>query len=66
MKITVNNIEKEIHDGTTIEQFVVEENNTTAGIAIAVNDRVVRRAQWSETQLNDGDSVVLIKAAFGG
>lgn len=36
------------------------------GIAVAVNDRVVRRADWEHTVLNDGDRVEVITAFQGG
>ena len=36
------------------------------GVALAVNNRIVPRAAWAETALNEGDNVTIIKAAFGG
>ena len=36
------------------------------GLAIAVNGAVVRRADWDETTLNDGDAVEFVKLFAGG
>ena len=36
------------------------------GTAVAVNERVVPRARWPETELCDGDVVEIIRAAQGG
>ena len=41
---------------------------TTAptGVAAAVNGEVVRRADWPQTQLADGDEVEVVTATQGG
>ena len=36
------------------------------GIAVAVNDRVVRRADWPEVVVQEGDRVEIITASQGG
>jgi len=36
------------------------------GVAVAVNDRVVRRAEWGESLLADDDRVEIIRAVQGG
>jgi sulfur carrier protein len=36
------------------------------GIAVAVNDEVVPRSQWSAHELADGDRVEIIRATQGG
>ena len=33
---------------------------------IALHNRMVPRAEWENTVLNEGDSLVIIKAACGG
>ena len=38
----------------------------TSGIAVALNNLVIPNAQWEETLLVDGDSILLITAAQGG
>lgn len=36
------------------------------GLAVAVNGRVVPRAQWAETELGPGDAVEIVKPFAGG
>ena len=36
------------------------------GVAVAVGDRVVRRADWRSTPVGEGDRVEIITAAQGG
>lgn len=36
------------------------------GVAVAINERVVRRAVWEQTMLRDGDRVEIITAMQGG
>ncbi len=36
------------------------------GVAIAVNGRVVRRAAWGETPVNEGDRIEIVRAMQGG
>ena len=46
-----------------LEQLAMDRSER---IAIAVNDRVVRRADWSGHELQDNDQVVLIAPIQGG
>ena len=43
MKATVNGDQRELAEGTTLEALMRELGATQDGIAVAVNDRVVRR-----------------------
>lgn len=36
------------------------------GVAVAVNDRLVRRGAWSGTTVSDGDRVEIVTARQGG
>lgn len=40
--------------------------HTTKGIAVALNNQVVPRAQWPDTPLNDRDTILIITATQGG
>ena len=39
---------------------------SSAGVAVAVNNAVVRRADWAVKTLSDGDKVMVITAVCGG
>ena len=36
------------------------------GIAVALNDAVVRRSEWNTTQISNGDRIEVITAMQGG
>ncbi len=36
------------------------------GIAVAVNDTVIPKQEWSEKKLNHNDKILIIKATQGG
>lgn len=66
MKIILNDKETEIAEGMSVGELAEANGAGQGGMAVAVNNRVVKRADWTETRLGEGDNVVLIKAAYGG
>lgn len=42
----------------------VDESRT--GVAVALNEEVIRRSQWVATPLSDGDTVEVLRATQGG
>ena len=65
MKITVNSQEKETLS-VMLAQLIEELKLPAQGIAAAVDNVMVPRTQWAEKPLNEGCSVVIIRAACGG
>lgn len=53
-------------DASTVSRLAEELRIPAAGTAIAVNGTMVPRAGWNEKKLNDGDKVLIIRAACGG
>lgn len=66
MKILVNGQTREIADGTTVASLLSELEAPGAGIAVARNDAVVRRAAFASETLDDGDRIEIIRAVAGG
>lgn len=67
MKIYINDIERHFpNPALTLAELVRLENMETRGIAVAVNNKVVRKAVWDATLLSEGDRLTVIKIAFGG
>ena len=65
MKLKVNG--KEVETGATnLFLFSQEQNLPATGIAVAVNNRMIPRAEWDSFALNDGDNILIIKAVCGG
>ncbi|WP_300812077.1 sulfur carrier protein ThiS [uncultured Bacteroides sp.] len=66
MKLTVNNQETELAVGGTLLQLAEQLQLPPQGVAIAVNNRMIPRPQWDGHVLQEGDRLVIIKAACGG
>lgn len=65
MKLKVN--DKEVETGaTTLSQLSQEMSLPATGIAVAVNQRMIPRSNWDTHPLNEGDSIIIIKAVCGG
>ncbi len=67
MQITVNNQPHPL-DGAavTLTQLLTQIDIPDAGTAVAINQTVVPRSAWNNTQLQDGDQVMVIRATAGG
>lgn len=65
MKITLNNKQTETA-ATNIDELAKELSLPERGVAIAVNENMVRRDEWTATALAENDNVLVIKAACGG
>ncbi len=66
MKITVNNEIKDLTPGTTVEELVESLYQSAGGIAVAVNGKLVKKPEHQAFVLQEGDDIVIIKAAYGG
>jgi sulfur carrier protein len=68
MELIVNGEKTECSDGATVRELLeaLEVSDEGAGVAVAVNEAVVPRAQWVETRLRGGDRVEVIHAVQGG
>ena len=66
MKVQVNNKEVELTTGNTISTLATQQDLPRHGLAIALNNRMIPRSQWAEQEIQNGDSLVIIKAACGG
>ncbi len=66
--ITLNGERRDVPDGLSVEALLVHVGRDPGltGVAIAVGDRVVRRSEWAETLITDGETVEVITAAQGG
>lgn len=66
MKVQVNNKEMELTAQSSIQQLSETMELPQAGVAIAVNNKMVPRAEWHQFVLQENDQIVIIKAACGG
>lgn len=66
--LRVNGEPRDVPDALTVRALLAHlgRDPDQSGVAVAVGDRVVRRADWAETPVHDGDRVEIITAAQGG
>jgi thiamine biosynthesis protein ThiS len=66
LNITVNGDEKETTDGITISDLIIALGLKPERLAIEVNRKIVRRADWPSTTLSEGDKVEVVHFVGGG
>ncbi|MCF3118195.1 MULTISPECIES: sulfur carrier protein ThiS [Streptomyces] len=64
--VSVNGEVRDVTSGTTLEALVATLTSAHSGVAAALNETVVPRAQWPTTALADGDRVEVLTAVQGG
>ncbi|WP_430814988.1 sulfur carrier protein ThiS [Carboxylicivirga sp. RSCT41] len=67
MNILINGQATDMPDNSTITDVLQHiEQYQKGGIAVAVNDMVVPKGKWGNSQVTDGDKILIIKASQGG
>lgn len=66
MEVKINDKNISIDAVTTVAQVLAASGIETKGIAIAVNGIVLPKEEYAVRHLNDGDSIMIIKAFYGG
>lgn len=67
MKVVINNKEIEVEAGVdTLAELLASQGFSGVGQAVAVNNRVVPKANWADMALADGMKITVIRAVCGG
>lgn len=67
IEITVNGETMHIDTNTIVSELLQNLGITDhKGVAIAINEEVVPRSQWSVKMLSSKDRIIVIKATAGG
>ncbi|MEZ4702592.1 MAG: sulfur carrier protein ThiS [Rhodothermales bacterium] len=69
LTITVNGSRRTIAADTWLPDVLLDlgiSPEATRGVAVAINDEIVRRAAWGATALKAGDRVEIVTARQGG
>ena len=67
MVITVAGDKKEVKDGITVSELIVQENvETPQYVTVSVNDDFIDRAEFDTYALKEGDSVEVLYFMGGG
>ena len=66
MKVIVNKKQVEIEKAINIYELLELLNVNSSHCAVAIGNKVVKKTQWSETQLKEADEITIINATCGG
>jgi thiamine biosynthesis protein ThiS len=66
MQLKVNGKTQEVDEGSSVQELLVQLEIGPDGVAIALNDRVLPRAQWAKRVLLSGDAIEVVRAVGGG
>jgi sulfur carrier protein len=66
VQIKLNGEAKEIEEGTTLARLVEQLTLAPDRLAVELNRDVVRRAQWPQVTLREGDRVEIVHFVGGG
>jgi len=64
--IVVNEEERPHQEGMTVQQLLEELDPRQPLVAVKLNGQSVRRAEWSERRIEDGDEVIVLPVFAGG
>jgi sulfur carrier protein len=64
--VVINGAPEQVPAGSTVADLVGRWARSETGVAVAVNDAVVSRADWPSVTLSDGDRVEILTAVQGG
>lgn len=66
MNITLNGEPKEVQTGQTLRLFLTSLEIQLDAIAVVVNQAIVPKSLWSETEIQENDTLELFSAVAGG
>ncbi|TXE09582.1 sulfur carrier protein ThiS [Seonamhaeicola algicola] len=64
--ITVNNKPQSAPKNISLQQFLTNTVSSTQGIAVAINQEIIAKANWENKVLFNGDTILIIQATQGG
>ncbi|HJZ67705.1 MAG TPA: sulfur carrier protein ThiS [Blastocatellia bacterium] len=66
MSIIVNGKETQLPEGAAINDLILSLGLTAQRLAVELNGRIVRRADWDSTRISEGDRVEIVHFVGGG
>lgn len=66
MEIRVNSRLRKLDCGMSVAELLRADGVPSAGTAVAVNGKIVRRTEWEARLVCEGDDIIIIQAAYGG
>ncbi len=66
IQVTINGHAREIPEATSLASYISSLGANSRMVAIALNGEVVRREDWPDVTLSDGDTLEIVRAVGGG
>lgn len=66
MQVEINGEKREVAEQMTLRELIESLALAPERLAIELNQRVVRRADWPQTPLKDGDRIEIVHFVGGG
>ncbi len=66
MKLKINGEDRDTISAQTVQELLEELKVTAGRVAVEVNMVIVRRTEYAEFRLNDGDVVEIVNFVGGG
>ena len=66
MKIIVNGSETDVAEGARVSELIMSLSLIPERLAIELNKKIIRRAEWDSTSLSEGDRVEIVHFVGGG
>ncbi|MEQ4925415.1 sulfur carrier protein ThiS [Proteus hauseri] len=66
MNIIVNDESLSLDMPVTIRQLLIQLEQPSIGVALAINETIIPRDNWETHFINDGDTILLFQAIAGG
>ena len=69
IEITVNGTQESVTEDASLADVLASRSisiDSARGIAVAVNDKIVRRSKWDDTKVGPGTQIEIVTALQGG
>ena len=66
MRLTINGQQKEFSERLILLDLVNEYTKNQQTLVIELNDEIIKREEWAEKKLQDGDKIELVSFVGGG
>ncbi len=64
--VNVNNTAHKFNLNTNLQDLLTQLDISDKGIAVAVNNQIISKINWSRYQLAEGENILIIRATQGG
>ena len=66
MEIIVNGKTDQVSENLSVQDFLQQLNVTFDNVVVELNREIVKREEWQETVLHQGDQLELVRLVGGG